>query len=60
MIESGAIAAVAIAFATYTLRLIGQPALSPTPLAIAALLVLSAINFFGVKPGSRCSTCWLF
>ena len=53
VIESGAIAAVAIAFATYTLRLIGQAQRSPTPLAIAALLVLSAINFFGVKPGSR-------
>jgi APA family basic amino acid/polyamine antiporter len=53
VIESGAIAAVAIAFATYTLRLIGQPQLSPVPLAIAALLILSAVNFFGVKPGSR-------
>jgi basic amino acid/polyamine antiporter, APA family len=53
VIESGAIAAVAIAFATYTLRLVGQPNLSPTLLAIAALLILSAINFLGVKPGSR-------
>src|SRR4051795_3825192 len=53
VIESGAIAAVAIAFATYTLRLLGHPDLSPTPLAIAALLILSVINFLGVKPGSR-------
>jgi basic amino acid/polyamine antiporter, APA family len=53
VIESGAIAAVAIAFATYTLRLIRHADLSPVPLAIAALVVLSAINFFGVKPGSR-------
>ena len=53
VIESGAIAAVAIAFATYTLRLIGQPSLSPIPLAISALVVLSIINFLGVKPGSR-------
>ncbi len=45
VIESGAIAAVAIAFATYTLRLIGQPHLSPAPLAIGALVVLSVINF---------------
>src|SRR3954469_10948369 len=52
VIESGAIAAVAIAFATYTLRLLGPPDLPPTPLAIAAL-ILSAINFLGVKPGSR-------
>ena len=53
VIESGAIAAVAIAFATYTLRLIGHAAVSPIPLAIAALLILSLINVFGVKPGSR-------
>ncbi len=53
VIETGAIAAVAIAFATYTLRLIGQTQLSPVPLAIAALLVLSVVNFLGVKPGSR-------
>jgi len=53
VIETGAIAAVAIAFATYTLRLVGQPVLSPIPLAIAALVVLSLINVLGVKPGSR-------
>jgi len=53
VIETGAIAAVAIAFATYTLRLVGQPGLSPIPLAIAALVILSLINVLGVKPGSR-------
>jgi APA family basic amino acid/polyamine antiporter len=53
VIETGAIAAVAIVFATYTLRLVGQPDLSPIPLAIAALVVLSLINVLGVKPGSR-------
>jgi basic amino acid/polyamine antiporter, APA family len=53
VIESGAIAAVAIAFATYTLRLVGYTDLSPIPLAIAALLILSVINVLGVKPGSR-------
>jgi len=53
VIESGAIAAVAIAFASYTLRLVGQPRVSPIPLAIFALLILSAVNFVGVKPGSR-------
>ena len=52
VIESGAIAAVAIAFATYTLRLLGHPAVSPTPLAVAALVILSVINFLGVKLGS--------
>lgn len=53
VIESGAMAAVAIAFASYTLRLVGQPSVSPVPLAIVALVVLSVVNFVGVKPGSR-------
>ncbi|HEU4935350.1 MAG TPA: amino acid permease [Vicinamibacterales bacterium] len=53
VIESGAVAAVAIVFATYTLRLVGHPDVSPIPLAIAALLILSLINVLGVKPGSR-------
>jgi APA family basic amino acid/polyamine antiporter len=53
VIESGAIAAVAIAFANYALRLIGRNDLSPAPLAIASLILLSAINYAGVKPGSR-------
>jgi APA family basic amino acid/polyamine antiporter len=53
VIETGAIAAVAIAFSTYSLRLVGHTNLSPTPLAIAALLILSLINVLGVKPGSR-------
>lgn len=53
VIESGAIAAVAIAFASYALRLVGRADLPPTPLAIAALLLLSGVNYFGVKPGSR-------
>jgi basic amino acid/polyamine antiporter, APA family len=53
VIESGAIAAVAIAFASYALRLIGLGDLSPAPLAIGSLILLSAINYAGVKPGSR-------
>jgi APA family basic amino acid/polyamine antiporter len=53
LIESGAIAAVAIAFANYALRLIGRGDMAPAPLAIAALILLSAINFVGVHPGSR-------
>jgi APA family basic amino acid/polyamine antiporter len=53
LIESGAIAAVAITFANYGLRLVGRPDLAPVPLAIAAILVLSVINILGVKPGSR-------
>ncbi|MEZ5289562.1 MAG: amino acid permease [Vicinamibacterales bacterium] len=52
LIETGAIAAVAIVFAEYTLRFVGVPA-SPQPLAVATIVVLSAINYVGVKPGSR-------
>ena len=53
LIESGAIAAVAITFATYALRLAGRAETAAVPLAVAAIVVLSAINYFGVKPGSR-------
>lgn len=53
LIESGAIAAVAITFATYALRLAGRPDIAPVPLAVASVILLSVINYFGVKPGSR-------
>ena len=53
MIETGAIAAVAIAFAQYALKLAGYAAASPRPLALLTIVVLSAINYLGVKPGSR-------
>jgi APA family basic amino acid/polyamine antiporter len=53
LIECGAIAAVAITFAEYALRLAGRPGAPAVPLAIAAIVVVSAINYVGVKPGSR-------
>jgi APA family basic amino acid/polyamine antiporter len=53
LIESGAVAAVAITFANYALRLVGRPDVAAVPLAIAAIVVLSIINYLGVKPGSR-------
>ena len=53
LIESGAIAAVAITFATYALRLVERPDVPPVPLAVASIVVLSVVNYFGVKPGSR-------
>jgi APA family basic amino acid/polyamine antiporter len=53
LIETGAIAAVAITFAEYALRLAGAPSASPQPLAVAAIVLLSVINYYGVKPGSR-------
>jgi APA family basic amino acid/polyamine antiporter len=53
VIESGAIAAVAITFATYALQLVGGPDGARVPLAVAAIAVLSVVNYLGVKPGSR-------
>jgi APA family basic amino acid/polyamine antiporter len=53
MIETGAMAAVAITFAEYALRLTGATDMSPRPLAIAAIVLLTAVNYVGVKPGSR-------
>jgi len=53
LIESGAIAAVAITFANYALRLVGRPDVPPIPLALAAIVCLSIVNLLGVKPGSR-------
>jgi APA family basic amino acid/polyamine antiporter len=53
VIESGAIAAVAITFATYALNLVGGPAGARVPLAIGAIALLSVVNYLGVKPGSR-------
>ena len=53
LIESGAIAAVAITFANYALRLAGRPDVAAVPVAIGAIVLLSVINYFGVKPGSR-------
>jgi APA family basic amino acid/polyamine antiporter len=52
MIETGAMAAVSLAFAEYALRLTGG-SLAPKALAIAAITVLSAVNYLGVKAGSR-------
>ena len=53
IISSGAIAAVAITFAQYALRLAGGPPAAAAALAVAAIWLLSAINYVGVKPGSR-------
>jgi APA family basic amino acid/polyamine antiporter len=53
MIESGAIAAVAITFAEYTLRLVDRPGASSQLLAILGIVVMTGVNYLGVKPGSR-------
>lgn len=53
IIETGAMAAVAIIFAEYLLRFLGRDASLALPLAVAALVIVSAVNYVGVKPGSR-------
>lgn len=52
-IESGAVAAVALTFAQYALRLTGASESAAAPLAVAAIVLLSVVNAVGVKPGSR-------
>jgi APA family basic amino acid/polyamine antiporter len=52
LIVGGGIAAVAITFAEYTLRFLGRTGGSQL-LAIAAIVLVSAVNYLGVKPGSR-------
>ena len=58
MIETGAIAAVAITFAQYALRLVDGPQTAVTAVAVASIVLLSAINYFGVKFGSRVLNVW--
>jgi APA family basic amino acid/polyamine antiporter len=53
MIEGGAIAAVGITFAEYTLRLVGRPEANAQLLTVGAIVVVAAVNYVGVKPGSR-------
>src|SRR5216117_1175318 len=48
VIATGAIAAVAVTFADYTLSLIGLPRAYSVPLAIAAIVLLAGINYVGV------------
>jgi basic amino acid/polyamine antiporter, APA family len=52
VIATGAIAAVAVTFANYTSALLGLGDSSRIPLAIGAILLLSAVNYLGVRPGS--------
>ena len=52
VIASGAIAAIAVTFADYALSLTGLPPRFTLPLAIAAILFVSAVNYFGVRPGA--------
>src|SRR5436309_3739743 len=52
IIATGAIAAVAVTFADYTLALVGLPQRFSVPLAVAAIVFLAAINYVGVRPAA--------
>ena len=52
VIATGAIAAVAVTFADYTLALLGLPHSYSVPLATAAIVFLAGINYVGVRPAA--------
>ncbi|HEY2824338.1 MAG TPA: amino acid permease [Gemmatimonadales bacterium] len=52
VINSGGIAAVSYTFARYALALVGRPDAPAAPVAVGAIVVLSIINYLGIKPGS--------
>ena len=52
VIATGAIAAVAVTFADYALALLGLPHRYSVPLAVAAIVLLSGINYVGVRPAA--------
>ena len=54
VMATGALAAVAVTFADYTLALVGaaEPDRLRVPLAVGALVFLAGVNVLGVKPGA--------
>ncbi len=52
VIASGAIAAIAVTFADYALSLTGLSQRLTLPLAVSAILFVSAVNYRGVRPGA--------
>jgi APA family basic amino acid/polyamine antiporter len=52
MIQGGGLAAVAITFAQYAIRLTGGNSSAAVPLAVASIVIVAGINYAGVKPGS--------
>ena len=53
VIYSGSTAAVATIFASYAVSLFGLPMRAALPLAVAALVFVTAINLFGIRLGAR-------
>ncbi|MFZ4984316.1 MAG: APC family permease [Blastocatellia bacterium] len=52
IIQSGATAGVAVAFAKYLVPLLGLPTERATPLAVAILIGLAGFHALGIKPGA--------
>ena len=52
VISTGAIAAVAMTFASYATTIVGGPPEMQRPLALAAVALLTIINLLGVAPGA--------
>jgi APA family basic amino acid/polyamine antiporter len=52
VIATGAIAAVAVLFADYTLALLGLPKEWTLPVGVGSVVLLSGVNYLGVKPGA--------
>jgi APA family basic amino acid/polyamine antiporter len=52
VVSSGAIAAVALTFATYLAALLGLPAGAAVPVALAAIALLTGLNVLGVAPAA--------
>jgi basic amino acid/polyamine antiporter, APA family len=52
VIATGAIAAVAVLFADYALALLGLPDAWTLPVAVGSVVLLSGVNYLGVRPGA--------
>ncbi len=52
VIATGAIAAVAVTFANYALALAGLPQRLTVPVAVGAIVLVSGINYVGVRPAA--------
>jgi len=52
VMATGAIAAVAVTFASYALPLTGMSPRAAMPVAASAILLLTAVNYLGIRPGA--------
>jgi basic amino acid/polyamine antiporter, APA family len=52
VIATGAIAAVAVTFASYALALVGLSPSLTAPVAVGAIVLLTGVNYVGVKPAA--------